>query len=136
MKYLTNICLSRIYFKQMQITIYHNPNCGTSRNVLALIRARGIEPTVIDYLRTPPDRKTLISMLALLGMTPRQLLRRRGTPFEELGLDDARFTDEQIVDFMLQHPILMERPVVLSPLEARLCRPAEIVLQVLPPQKV
>lgn len=112
--------------------IYHNPQCGTSRNVLALIRHAGIEPEIVDYLRTPPDRATLLALLSLLRMTPRQLLRRKGTPFEALGLDDATLTDDALIDAMLAHPILIERPIVVSPKGTRLCRPSETVLDLLP----
>lgn len=112
--------------------IYHNPQCGTSRNVLALIRHAGIEPEIVDYLRTPPDRATLLALLSLLRMTPRQLLRRKGTPFEALGLDDATLTDDALIEAMLAHPILIERPIVVSPKGTRLCRPSETVLDLLP----
>ena len=112
--------------------IYHNPQCGTSRNVLALIRHAGIEPEIVDYLRTPPDRATLLALLSSLQMTPRQLLRRKGTPFEALGLDDATLTDDALIDAMLAHPILIERPIVVSPKGTRLCRPSETVLDLLP----
>lgn len=112
--------------------IYHNPQCGTSRNVLALIRHAGIEPEVVDYLRTPPDRATLLGLQSSMQMTPRQLLRRKGTPFEVLGLDDAKLTDDALIDAMLAHPILIERPIVVSPKGTRLCRPSETVLDLLP----
>lgn len=112
--------------------IYHNPQCGTSRNVLALIRHAGIEPEIVDYLRTPPDRATLLALLSSLQMTPRQLLRRKGTPFEALGLDDATLTDDALIEAMLAHPILIERPIVVSPKGTRLCRPSETVLDLLP----
>lgn len=111
--------------------IYHNPQCGTSRNVLALIRHAGIEPEIVDYLRTPPDRATLLALLSSLQMTPRQLLRRKGTPFEALGLDDATLTDDALIEAMLAHPILIERPIVVSPKGTRLCRPSETVLELL-----
>ncbi|APW39227.1 arsenate reductase (glutaredoxin) [Rhodoferax koreense] len=114
------------------ITIYHNPGCGTSRNVLALIRNTGEEPTVIEYLRHPPDRETLEQLVAAMGMPVRDLLRRKGTPYDELGLDDAKWTDEQLIGFMLQHPILINRPIVVTPLGTRLCRPSETVLDILP----
>jgi arsenate reductase (glutaredoxin) len=107
--------------------IYHNPNCGTSRKVLAILRESGIEPRVIEYLKTPPDRAELTALLARLGMMPRQILRRRGTPFDELGLDDESKTDEALLSAILAHPILLERPIVVSPNGARLCRPAETV---------
>lgn len=112
--------------------IYHNPQCGTSRNVLALIRHAGIEPEIVEYLRTPPDRATLLALLSSLQMTPRQLLRRKGTPFEALGLDDATLTDDALIEAMLAHPILIERPIVVSSKGTRLCRPSETVLELLP----
>lgn len=112
--------------------IYHNPQCGTSRNVLALIRHAGIEPEIVEYLRTPPDRATLLALLSSLQMAPRQLLRRKGTPFEALGLDDATLTDDALIEAMLAHPILIERPIVVSPKGTRLCRPSETVLELLP----
>jgi arsenate reductase len=115
------------------ITIYHNPGCGTSRNTLALIRERGFEPRVIEYLKTPPDRDTLRALLKAMGVGPRELLRRKAPPYEELQLDDPKWTDEQLLDLMLQHPILIERPVVQTPLGTRLCRPMEKVLEILPP---
>ncbi len=111
----------------MPIVIYHNPACGTSRNVLAAIRESGVEPKVIEYLKTPPDRKTLKELLKLMGKRPRDILRKRGTPYDELGLDDPSLTDEQILDAMEKHPILIERPIVVSGKKAALCRPAEIV---------
>jgi arsenate reductase len=107
--------------------IYHNPNCGTSRKVLAMLRESGAAPRVIEYLKTPPDRAELTALLARLGMTPRQILRRRGTPFDELGLGDENKTNEDLLSAILAHPILLERPIVLSPNGARLCRPAETV---------
>ncbi|VWX55762.1 arsenate reductase [Burkholderiales bacterium 8X] len=114
------------------ITIYHNPDCGTSRNTLALIRNSGVEPTVVEYLKTPPDRETLRRLIGAAGLTAREVLRRKGTPYDELGLDDPRWTDEQLVDFMLRHPILINRPIVATPLGTRLCRPSEAVLDILP----
>jgi arsenate reductase len=114
------------------ITIYHNPACGTSRNVLALIRNTGDEPRVIEYLSNPPDRATLRQLIAAMGMPVRELLRRKGTPFDELGLGDAHWSDEQLIDFMLQHPVLINRPIVVTPLGTRLCRPSEAVLDILP----
>lgn len=114
------------------ITIYHNPGCGTSRNVLALIRNTGEEPVVIEYLKNPPDRATLQRLIAQMGMPVRDLLRRKGTPYDELGLDDPKWTDEQLIGFMLAHPILINRPVVVTPLGTRLCRPSELVLDILP----
>jgi arsenate reductase len=118
------------------ITIFHNPACGTSRNTLALIRNSGEEPQVIEYLKTPPSKETLRELLAAMNMAPRALLRKKGTPYEELGLDDAKWTDEQLIDFMLAHPILINRPIVVTPLGTRLCRPSEEVLDILPsPQR-
>lgn len=114
------------------ITIYHNPASGTSRNVLALIRNSGEEPQVIEYLKTPPDRATLQKLIAAMGITPRELLRQKGTPFDALGLDSATWTDAQLIDFMLQEPILINRPIVVTPLGTRLCRPSEAVLDLLP----
>lgn len=118
----------------MTVTIYHNPDCGTSRNVLALIRASGAVPRVVEYLKTPPDRATLVGLLAALGVGSRGLLRRKGTPYDELGLDDARWSDDDLIDLMLARPILIERPVVVTPLGTRLCRPSETVLGLLPPR--
>lgn len=114
------------------ITIYHNPACGTSRNVLALIRNTGEEPTVIEYLKTPPDRATLKRLIADMGVPARDVLREKVTPYEELGLADSKWSDEQLIDFMLQHPILMNRPIVVTPIATRLCRPSEAVLEILP----
>ena len=114
------------------ITIYHNPACGTSRNVLALIRNSGEEPTVIEYLKTPPDRETLAALIAAMGVPVRAVLREKGTPYAELGLGDPQWSDEQLIGFMLQHPILINRPIVVTPLGTRLCRPSEKVLDILP----
>ncbi|WP_057092294.1 arsenate reductase (glutaredoxin) [Comamonas thiooxydans] len=114
------------------ITIYHNPSCGTSRNVLALIRNTGVEPMVIEYLKTPPDRATLAGLIQAMGMPVRDVLRQKGTPYDELGLGEPKWTDEQLIDFMLQHPILINRPIVVTPLGTRLCRPSEAVLDILP----
>jgi arsenate reductase len=114
------------------ITIYHNPACGTSRNVLALIRNTGDEPTVIEYLKAPPDRATLKQLISAMGMPVREVMRRKGTPYDELGLDDAKWSDEELIGFMLQHPILINRPIVVTPLGTRLCRPSETVLDILP----
>lgn len=114
------------------ITIYHNPACGTSRNVLALIRNTGDEPTVIEYLKTPPDRATLVQLIAAMGVPVREVLRQKGTPYDELGLGDTKWSDDQLIDFMLQHPILFNRPIVVTPLGTRLCRPSEAVLDILP----
>ena len=119
-----------------QITIYHNPACGTSRNVLGLIRNSGEEPTVIEYLKTPPDRDTLKALIAAMGVPVRAVLREKGTPYAELNLSDLKWSDEQLIDFMLQHPILINRPIVATPLGTRLCRPSEAVLDLLPqPQR-
>jgi arsenate reductase len=112
-------------------TIYHNPNCGTSRKVLGILRESGATPRVIEYLKTPPTRAELKDLLTRMGMTPRQLLRRRGTPFDELGLDDPGKTDEQLIDAILAHPILMERPVVVTAKGVKVCRPAEKVMELL-----
>ena len=118
------------------IRIYHNPTCGTSRNVLALIRNAGIEPEVIEYIKSPPDRATLIALLSAMNMAPRQLLRRKGTPYDELGLDDPTVSDDALLDAMLAHPILIERPIVVTEYGTRLCRPSEAVLDILPqPQR-
>ena len=114
------------------ITIYHNPDCGTSRNVLALIRNSGEEPTVIEYLLNPPDRATLERLIAAMGVPVRDVLRQKGTPYEELGLGESKWTDAQLIDFMLAHPILINRPIVVTPLATRLCRPSEAVLEILP----
>jgi arsenate reductase len=115
-----------------EVTIYHNPGCGTSRNTLALIRNAGIEPTVIEYLKAPPDRATLKSLISRMGIRPRDLLREKGTPYAELGLADARWTDDELVDQMLAHPILINRPIVITPWGVKLCRPSEVVLDILP----
>lgn len=118
------------------ITIYHNPGCGTSRNVLALIRNTGVEPEVIEYLKTPPSREKLLELLAQMAMPVRDLLRRKGTLYDELGLDDAALSDDALLDAIVAHPILMNRPVVVTPLATRLCRPSEAVLDILPlPQR-
>jgi arsenate reductase len=114
------------------VTIYHNPACGTSRNTLALIRNAGVEPTVIEYLKDPPDRPTLGSLIQRMGIHPRDLLRQKGTPYEELGLGEDRWTDTQLIDQMLEHPILINRPIVVTPWGVKLCRPSEEVLDILP----
>jgi arsenate reductase len=122
--------------RPVEVTIYHNPACGTSRNTLALIRNAGIEPTIIEYLKTPPDRTTLRSLLARMGVGPRDVLREKGTPYAELDLGATHWTDEQLIEHMLAHPILINRPIVITPWGARLCRPSEAVLEILPvPQK-
>ena len=115
----------------MSITIYHNPACGTSRNTLALIRNSGAEPEVIEYLKTPPSKERLQQLLAGMGLGARNLLRQKGTPYDELGLADPKWTDDELLDFVVQHPILMNRPVVVTPLGAKLCRPSEAVLELL-----
>ncbi|RDI16500.1 arsenate reductase [Pseudacidovorax intermedius] len=118
------------------ITIYHNPDCGTSRNVLALIRNSGEEPLVVEYLKTPPERQTLVGLIAAMGIPVRGLLREKGTPYAELGLAAPTWSDEQLIDFMDQYPILINRPIVVTPLGTRLCRPSETVLDLLPqPQR-
>lgn len=116
----------------MTITIYHNPACGTSRNTLAMIRQSGEEPRVVEYLKTPPDRDELIGLIRAMGITPRALLREKGTPYDELGLGDAKWSDDELIDAMLAQPILINRPIVVTPLGARLCRPSEQVLDILP----
>lgn len=116
----------------MDVTIYHNPDCGTSRNTLALIRNAGIEPTVIEYLKTPPTRGDLVRMIDDAGLTVRQAIREKGTPYAELGLDNPALTDDQLLDAMLRDPILLNRPFVITPLGTRLVRPSEIVLDILP----
>ncbi|MBJ6722909.1 arsenate reductase (glutaredoxin) [Bacillus sp. PR5] len=115
----------------MSVTIYHNPNCGTSRNTLALIRASGEVPVVIEYVQNPPSRERLVELLQAMQMMPRQLLREKGTPYAELGLSDPNWTDDELVDFMMAHPILINRPIVETPLGTRLCRPSELVLDIL-----
>ena len=115
----------------MSVTIYHNPACGTSRNTLAMIRASGEEPEIIEYLKAPPSREKLVALLALLGMKPRELLRRKGTPYAEHGLDDPKWSDDEIIDFMMAHPILIERPIVITDKGAALTRPSETVLDLL-----
>ncbi|MES0101291.1 arsenate reductase (glutaredoxin) [Mesorhizobium sp. M0019] len=116
----------------MTITIYHNPDCGTSRNTLAVIRQSGEEPEVVEYLKNPPSREKLVELIAAMGMTPRQLLREKGTPYAELGLGDPQWSDDEILDFMLAHPILINRPIVVTPLGTMLARPSEAVLDILP----
>ncbi|RWD59468.1 MAG: arsenate reductase (glutaredoxin) [Mesorhizobium sp.] len=115
----------------MTVTIYHNPACGTSRNTLAMIRASGEDPVVIEYLKTPPTRERLLELIAAMGITPRELLREKGTPYAELGLGDPKWSDDELVDFMLAHPILINRPIVETPKGIRLCRPSEAVLALL-----
>ncbi len=115
----------------MTVTIYHNPACGTSRNVLELIRKAGIEPVIVEYLNDPPSRETLCALIADMGIPVRALLREKGTPYRELGLDDPKWTDDRLVDFMIRHPILMNRPIVVAPRGTKLCRPSETVLELL-----
>ncbi|MFQ2763061.1 glutaredoxin-dependent arsenate reductase [Aeromonas caviae] len=114
------------------ITLYHNPECGTSRNTLALIRNSGVEPTIIHYLETPPSRDELVALIAAMGMPVRDLLRKNVPPYEVLGLAEDRFSDDELIDAMLAHPILINRPIVVTPLGTRLCRPSEVVLYILP----
>ncbi len=116
----------------MQVTIYHNPDCGTSRNTLAMIQNAGIEPEVIEYLQTPPSRAVLVQMIADAGLTVRAAIREKGTPYSDLGLDDPDLSDDALLDVMLEHPILINRPFVITPLGTRLCRPSELVLDILP----
>lgn len=118
------------------IIIYHNPDCGTSRNALAMIRNAGIEPHVVEYLKTPPARALLERLIARAGMPPRDLLREKGTPFAELGLNDPALSDAEIIDAMMAHPILINRPLVVSPLGVKLCRPSEAVLDLLPARQL
>ena len=114
------------------IIIYHNPACGTSRNTLALIRNSGVEPAIIHYLETPPSRETLVALIAAMEMPVRDLLRKNVPPFEELGLAEERFSDDELIDAMLAHPMLINRPIVVTPLGTKLCRPSEVVLDILP----
>lgn len=114
------------------ITIYHNPKCGTSRNTLALIRNSGVEPEVIEYLKTPPSRAELKRLVQAMGVSLRDILRQKGTPYEELDLANPKWTDEELLDFIEQHPVLINRPIVVTPLGVRLCRPSEAVLDILP----
>lgn len=115
----------------MSITIYHNPACGTSRNTLALIRNSGVEPELVEYLKTPPSKERLQQLLASMGLGARDLLRQKDTPYDELGLADPQWTDDELLEFVVQHPILMNRPVVVTPLGVKLCRPSEVVLELL-----
>lgn len=116
----------------MSVTIYHNPDCGTSRNTLAMIRNAGIEPTVIEYLKTPPTRGTLVDLISRSGLSVREAVRQKGTPYVDLGLDDPLVTDDQLIDAMLEHPILINRPLVVTDHGVRLCRPSEVILDILP----
>jgi arsenate reductase (glutaredoxin) len=115
----------------MSVTIYHNPNCGTSRNTLAMIRQSGVEPVIIEYLKTPPSRERLKELIAAMGIPLRALLREKGTPYKELGLDNPKWTDDELLDFMMAHPILINRPIVVAPRGVRLCRPSEAVIDLL-----
>jgi len=120
----------------VDVVIYHNPACGTSRNTLAMIRNAGIEPHVVEYLKTPPSRALLVELIDRAGITPRDLLREKGTPYAELGLGDAALSDDALLDVMITHPVLINRPLVVSPLGVKLCRPSEAVLDLLPePQR-
>ncbi len=116
----------------MTITIYHNPACGTSRNTLAMIRQSGVEPRIIEYLKTPPDRGQLVELIRDMGIAARDLLRRKGTPYDELGLDNPELGEDALIEAMLDHPILINRPIVVTPLGTKLCRPSEAVLEILP----
>ncbi|AYY97995.1 arsenate reductase (glutaredoxin) [Burkholderia multivorans] len=119
----------------MNVTIYHNPDCGTSRNTLAMIRNAGIEPTIIEYLKNPPSRERLVELIRQSGLTVREVVRQKGTPYAELGLDNPAVTDKQLLDAMMEHPILINRPFVVTPLGVRLCRPSEVVLDILPAEQ-
>lgn len=123
------------YTQMSAITIYHNPECGTSRNTLELIRNSGVEPTVIHYLETPPSRDQLVALIAAMAMPVRDLLRKNVPPYEALGLAEDRFSDDELIDAMLAHPILINRPIVVTPLGTKLCRPSEVVLDILPDQQ-
>jgi arsenate reductase (glutaredoxin) len=116
----------------MSVTIFHNPDCGTSRNTLAMIRQSGVEPTIIEYLKTPPSREKLVELIKAISIPVRALLREKGTPFHELGLDDPKWCDDELIDQMLAHPILINRPIVVTPKGVKLCRPSEAVLELLP----
>jgi arsenate reductase len=120
----------------MSVTIYHNPDCGTSRNTLAMIQQSGVEPEVIEYLKSPPSRERLIALIAAMGIPTRALLREKGTPYAELGLGQDKWTDSALIDFMLAHPILINRPIVVTPKGVRLCRPSEAVLDLLPNPRI
>ena len=116
----------------MSITIYHNPDCGTSRNALAMIRQSGEEPQIVEYLKTPPARERLQKLIAGMGIPVRAVLRQKGTPYNELGLDDPKWSDDELIDMMLDHPVLINRPIVATPKGVKLCRPSEVVLDILP----
>ena len=132
LEHFNNSCIIDAMQASTDTTIFHNPACGTSRNVLAMIRHAGIEPTVIEYLQTPPSREQLTSLIAAMGIPVRALLRQKGTPHDELCLQDATLSDAQLIDAMLAHPILINRPIVATPAGTRLCRPSEAVLDLLP----
>jgi arsenate reductase len=119
----------------MDVVIYHNPQCGTSRNTLGLIRNAGIEPHIVEYLKTPPTRLLLRQLIARMGLGVRDVIREKGTPFHELGLGDPTLSDDQLLDAMMEHPVLINRPIVVTPLGVKLCRPSEAVLDILPPQQ-
>ena len=119
----------------MDVIIYHNPQCGTSRNTLAMIRNAGIEPHIVEFLKCPPTRLLLRQLIVRVGVSVRDVIREKGTPFQELGLDDPSLTDDQLLDAMMEHPVLINRPIVVTPLGVRLCRPSEAVLDILPPQQ-
>ena len=119
----------------MDVVIYHNPHCATSRNTLGLIRNAGVEPHIVEYLKSPPTRARLVDLIARMGIRPRDLLREKGTPYAELGLGDSALGDDALIDAMMDHPILINRPIVVAPVGVRLCRPSEAVLDLLPPQR-
>jgi arsenate reductase len=119
-----------------EVTIFHNPSCGTSRNTLALLQHAGLRPTVIEYLKTPPSKDELKTLIRTMGISARELLRKKGTPYDELRLDDPKWADDQLLEFMLQHPILINRPIVVTARGAKLCRPSEAVLDLLPEGKL
>jgi arsenate reductase len=116
----------------MDVTIYHNPKCGTSRNTLAMLRKAGIEPKVIEYLKTPPTSERIVELIAMMGTSARDLIRRKGAPFDELDLGDPKWTDDQLIEFMIEHPILINRPIVVAGDNAKLCRPCEVLLELIP----
>ena len=120
----------------MSVTIYHNPDCGTSRNTLAMIRQSGVEPEVIEYLKQPPTREKLVELIARMDISPRDLLRRKGTPYDALGLADSKWSDDDLIDFMIAHPILINRPIVVTSKGVKLCRPSEEVLSILPNPRI
>ena len=119
----------------MDVIIYHNPQCGTSRNTLAMIRNAGIEPHIVEYMKCPPTRLLLRQLIGRMGVSVRDVIREKGTPFQELGLGDPSLSDDQLLDAMMEHPVLINRPIVVTPLGVRLCRPSEAVLDILPPQQ-